>query len=1626
MYFEKRKNKPMVIALISLMILSSLLPFMTDTASAFSGKKGSTYYTTDGGRIEYGSGDGGYSNSRKANLDDGIGSRYAYCVQPSKVSPVVGKMTVDKVVTDENETGKWNALRNIVYYAPSYPGYENNVKNIQSASYYNGNFTHDWAVAHLAMSYVYEKRPSDLATFGNTMASDLGELWTSAKKMGDALWKSDSSKDDAVPDNFKVFISYQEYAQDVIVGYLEAPGSLTMKKSSNLTKISDDNNMYSFEGAEYTVYNSDGKEAGTLTVDADGNSEEIELAEGTYTVKETYAPPGYAKDSETYTVTVESEEDSTFKAKETPITAKIDILIEKDPEGYPHDYGEGDATLKGAVFKVEYYDSETAPGEPVLMKASKKAKATWYFVTDAKGQVSGSDPTLSKNYDSDKLFKDDDGNVVWPLGSYVVTEIKAPTGYILNSESTFIHVYEDGTDKAYTKGYNKAVIPDEIIRGGVKLAKVDRTRNLNVPQGDATLKGAEFTIYNKSEHSVIVNGTEYTVDKAVMTISTDAAGDAATEGNALPYGTYSIRETKAPTGYLLNESWEQTFKVREDGERVDLTGTKVNEAVKLGGILIHKVDSDLKTTDPQGDAALEGAEFTIWNKSGESVIVNGTEYAKDAEIMTITTDSEGKAETAQVLPYGTYLIKETKASEGYLLNDTFEATVEVRKDQVTVEVPENTEETVMRGGIKLQKIDNDTGDAYSQGDATLEGAEFTITNNSKMPVVVEGITYGVGEDVLVITTDANGFAESAKDALPYGTYSIKETKPSDGYLLNTEWEKEFEIREDGQIIDLTEDTVREAVIRSGVQIVKRDKELGTSEAQGGATLEGILMTIKNVSNHDVIVRADIGSDETVDWKTLGPKTDLFEAGKIKRVMPGEDVGSITVHWNEDLKAYTAETLPDDLPYGTYTIRESKTNDSYQRTDKTEHMFEVREDGRLYSYTDEVQEIVRGLNELFAFDNYVYRSDVQGTKIADSTSERFSYVPFKIISVTNGETHVVVTDKNGFFSTKDRRQADELDEDESADTGRKINPFDDLLEKGTITNAMIEERYSDIRMGVWFGTGEFGSMTEPDTTVGALPYDTYILEEMSCERNEGYTLQKFIFTVDEKSRTGFVDLETITDDCPEIGTTASVNGKNTDVKISSEITLIDVVEYTNLKRGDNYTVKGKLIDKATGEVVKDAQGNEVTAETTFKAGRANGKVKVKFLFDGSNMYDMDTVVFESVYDADGHIVARHEDIDDEFQTVTWEKLEPGYEMYKVRTTKAPKKGDKFGFHTLDTVEYDVYVENTGNIALTMDVTDQYTDIEYFTEPIVKDVRFTEEGTWNNEGGEHTANITISPGETVVVTYTATVKDEAVEYLASDKKDSDSKDEKGKDTNLIYQFNVTDDNDGYVNTAKCENVAYPDPKTPEESKPLEPKEDTSQTPVQKPVIGTTLTDIDGNKEVVTSDKTVLIDKIEYEGLDTAKWYVFEGTIIVKDTGDPLVENGEELSVLSDPFKPSRPDGIAEISFEIDTTGLDGKELVAFESAYRLNDYAEGDDVTAADKTVVAEHKDINDEGQTIKLVQPDEPETPEEPTEPDKPETPAPKKTVIPKTGDTTKVILPSVLLGLSVSCLAYLISRKKKH
>ena len=1370
--------------LVTITLTAAILAGMLSQATLCVNAAAGTVTLRYGTSITYGSGLAGHTSLKwvthidgeAVDLDEipGVSRSYAYCVQPTADPPSQGTYPVS--VVDDDDTGKISKMRKLIYYLPGSYGYAKATKKKWFSDYSNNDA---YVIGHLALSWIYDNYSDSYNVWGGAPSS----MENKAKSLVEDLGNLPDP-----PEDYEVFWVKVGGKQDVFGAFYKYEyGRLAVQKRSALPGISEGNAEYELKGAEYRVYTdenctevaktSDGKDA-ILVIKADGSSDEVELEKGTYYLKETKAPKGYALDVKAHSTEVVKDKTTTFNSQEIPISNLIEVLLNKTDAERGTGKPQGDASLAGAVFRFSYYDGQYSSASAA--EGSGAATATWHFKTSADGKISGSSPAKADSYENSDLYRDADGKVTFPLGTYVIQEVKEAPGYKLNTEKKIVNIREDGSGKAHVKSYNEKVsIGENIIRGGVKLAKIDNDLDEAYLQGDASFEGAEFTIYNKSKESVMIGGKEIAKDAIAMVIKTDAAGRASTSADALPYGTYQVKESKSPTGYLPNSEWSATFSIRENGK----------------------------------------------------------------------------------------------------------------------------------------------------------------------------------------------------------------------------------------IVDTTESMVREEVERGGVQIVKRDRELGKSESLGGASLEGITMTIKNMSARDVVVRSDIGSTEgKVDWKKHASKKSLFESGKIKRVKPGEDIGKITIRWNENKKAYTAETLGDDLPYGTYTIRESRTNDSYQRTDKTEHKFEVRKDGTVYSYDN-------GFESVLSFDDYVYRSDLQGTKIGDGDSKRLSFVPFKISSVTNGETHVIVADKNGFFSTKDRRTGDALDEDEDADNTRKQNPFDDLLNAEEIKKEDLEKRYTDILMGVWFGTGEFGSSAEKNDKFGALPYDSYVIEEIPFDGNEGYSMQKFFFTVDEKSQNGFVDLETITDDVPEIGTQASVDGSNADVSPDKQIVLTDIVEYKNLTKSETYTVKGRLIDKATGEVVKDASGKEIVSETTFKAGSKNGKVKVEFRFDGSNMYGMETVVFETVYDAEGHIVAKHEDIDDEGQTVTWQHLKPSYEMYKIRTTKAPSKGDKYGFFAQDEVEYEVHVVNTGNVVLTMDVSDKFTEGEkYFTKPKLKDVKFDSNGKWNNKGkDDNLANISIHPKEKAIVTYSAVVSDAAREYLAAAAKDSDSLDSAGKDTNMEYQKNKTDDNDGYRNEASCDNVTYPNPDNPDEPFGMDPKKDIAQTPVQKPSIGTTLTDDKGNKEIISSEKTVLVDTVEYRNLDTSKWYVIEGTLMLKESSDPFVENGREITAVSEAFKPRKASGKQKVTFEINTAGLEGKELVAFETAYRLDGYKKDGDDSEVKKTKVAEHRDINDKGQTVKISEPTEYKTPKKTQR---------KKS--PKTEDGMSEDILYCLAAIAASLEALLLTKKRRN
>ncbi|MST52202.1 VaFE repeat-containing surface-anchored protein [Clostridiales Family XIII bacterium WCA-MUC-591-APC-3H] len=259
---------------------------------------------------------------------------------------------------------------------------------------------------------------------------------------------------------------------------------------------------------------------------------------------------------------------------------------------------------------------------------------------------------------------------------------------------------------------------------------------------------------------------------------------------------------------------------------------------------------------------------------------------------------------------------------------------------------------------------------------------------------------------------------------------------------------------------------------------------------------------------------------------------------------------------------------------------------------------------------------------------------------------------------------MVTDKNGFFSTKDRRAAGDLDEEEGKDNARRQNPFDDLLNEKQISTEALKKRAEQIRCGVFFGTGQFGSKASMIAGAGALPYDTYTIEEMRCENNKGYVLQKFSFTVDEKTRTGTVDLETITDDLITIGTKAKA--ENTGMNLSAaekDVKLMDTVSYTNLVPGKEYVLKGKLMDQKTGKELL-VNGKPVISQQKFVPEKKDGTVDVEFVFSGAGLAGTSTVVFEDLYENDVNI-ASHADIHDEGQTIHFPEVKTHAEDRKTK-------------------------------------------------------------------------------------------------------------------------------------------------------------------------------------------------------------------------------------------------------------------------------------------------------------------------------------------------------------------------
>ena len=819
-----------------------------------------------------------------------------------------------------------------------------------------------------------------------------------------------------------------------------------------------------------------------------------------------------------------------------------------------------------------------------------------------------------------------------------------------------------------------------------------------------------------------------------------------------------------------------------------------------------------------------------------------------------------------------------------------------------------------KGGLKVAKEDSQAG-AEPQGDATLDGAKYDIVNSSGKYAFVDGRYYASGEVVKTITgqwnDDAGAYvAKTSASALPCGTYTVVESQAPEGYLVS-DWSAKAEVKSDGQLVDLTGNPCGDDVVRGGVQVTKSDIELQDSEALGGnshdaldtgSTLSGIEFAIANASEHKVLV---------------GDK--WFE--------PGDVIETIVTSWNGEAGAYTAQTAADELPYGTYTIQETKTNDSYLLTDGEPKTFQVRENGAIVKATS-------AGGELKFFDQVV-RNDLEVVKMAEDTNASLQ-VAFKVTNVSTGEAHVIVTDRNGNVST-----ASSWNKHSSNTNGN-----DGLLNAESIKAADM-----DSKAGVWFSLGEDGSNADVNDGLAALPYGKYMLEELRSDSNEGYELVTKAFVVERDSTVAKAVWMSLDDkEGPKIQTeeTDKADGDHV-AQASAETTLVDTIWYENLKNdGTEYAVTGTLMVKSTGEALLDADGNAITATEIFQPRQKAGEVQLEFTFDSSLLAGEDIVAFESLF-SEGVEVAVHADIADEGQTV---------HFLDIHTTAADKSdGDKLVTGTeitvVDEVAYEGLVPGT-EYELQAALIDSETG-----EPVI-----AKDGLVEKQ-----------------VTGTATFTPEEADGAQLVELSFDGTDLGGKSL-VVYEK---------LFAADVQLASHEDPS------------DGGQT-VTVVEIGTTLVDASDGDHVIASGKVKLTDTIEYKGLVPGEIYTAHGTLIVKSTGMPLEDaDGKPVTSMVE-FTPDKADGTANVTFEFDASKIEeGVELVAFEECLDVNG------------NVIAVHQDIDDDGQTVVVDNPDTPEIPDEPGK------------SYDKTGAEVRLIAIAaiVLTAAGAGCGAYAIRKRKK-
>ena len=864
------------------------------------------------------------------------------------------------------------------------------------------------------------------------------------------------------------------------------------------------------------------------------------------------------------------------------------------------------------------------------------------------------------------------------------------------------------------------------------------------------------------------------------------------------------------------------------------------------------------------------------------------------------------------------------------------------------------------GTVSLSKTSANTGITLGNSCYSLAGAVYGIYSDA-----------GCSAQVTTLTTDAGGNAAAV--SLNAGTYYYKELTAPAGYALDSSVQSFTVTAGQNTALSVSDTPTNDPAM---ITLNKVDSETGDM-VQGGASLAGAQFTVNYYDGY--YNNSNLPANPTRSWIIQTKEITTKGGNKVYRAVLSND------YFVAGDALYSASGI-NTLPLGTISIEETKAPEGYSLegaylqvggtgTKITgKYVAQITQNGNLAQ--------LKGGNT-FKVSDKIKRGDFKLTKIDTDNQNSMSDIPFRVTCKGTGESYIIKTDENGYFSSESSWNAHS---------------------KNTNGGGAYD--------GLWFSSAD-GS-AKVDDSVGAMPYGDYTLEELSCDNNRGKILYKGEFSIRRDTVT--VDIGTIenhSEPTPVITTQASdAKTQYQIIKPSADTDIIDKVTITDTMAGRDYTITGTLMDKDTGEAVM-VNGNPVTASQTFTSDGTKKVLDMHFNFDSSALGGKTVVVCEKLTYGD-YVAATEEDMENKDQTIYFPEIHTT--ATDSETADHLTLADSRAVIT-DTVTYTNLLKGE-TYTLSGVLMDKETGKELLVdgEPVTQEMAFTAGRASGTKKLKFEFDTTGLAGKSFVVYETLTLEDvevaehkdindegqtihiPAAQTTATDDSSkinvSEAKKEVSVTDTVAYRNLVpgkeytvrgtavdketgeplTDaDGNELVSTAKFtaasadgsvdvkftfdgtamagrsvvffENVYYTDKLIAVHAD----IDDEAQT-VHIPLIFTSVKDkdTDSHMSLAGSDVT-LTDTVAYRNLVPGKTYTISGTLMDQRTGKAVTVNGKAVTSSAD-FTPDTADGETTVDFHFNTNGLDDTTVVVFEKMF----YG---------KAEIAAHEDINDKGQTI---------------------------------------------------------------